>query len=526
MHQPGQEKIGPRLGPAQRLTTLAICLVFVVSVVYALAIAAGPKLAETINHDVASLSYVSVWLAEGGDIYTDVFEQNAPSLFYFYLPPAIAYKLWGGSHVHFVHAYIAFWLFIAGLLTWIVLRLTPGGRSWVTRIALLGAFAAVCIIHPAYDFGQRSNLMAALTFPYLLLAGAFTQGVKPNRWLAIVTGIVAVVGFALKPYFVLIWLAVELVVIISTRNWRSFLRPQNITVIASFAVVGILMLILEPDYLNSVHVALAVYRVWDAPLKNLVHYSKPTLILGAAVLPLLILIPARERRIVLLLVTSSLVCLVIAVMQGKGFRYQFLGAEIQMFLALTWTLLRVASTQLQRWPKLEWLSVGILLVALALPAHAKKLNRRMPRYLPTDLLEIVKREAANEPIYLISTEIVPAFPLVNRSGAKWRVRFLHLMPLPAYYGPRAIHEPPAAGYRTPAEMDQIEREMFDAVVSDIVKTPPKLLINDMKRYRHGLGRSSFDFIEYLSQDDRFDALMQKYAEVATIRGFIVYRRKD
>ncbi len=66
-----------------------------------------------------------------------------------------------------------------------------------------------CSTLPGQDFGEREHLLLALVVPYLLLAAARASGREIPAAAAVLIGLLAGAAFALKPHFVLLWLAIE-----------------------------------------------------------------------------------------------------------------------------------------------------------------------------------------------------------------------------------------------------------------------------------------------------------------------------
>jgi len=72
------------------------------------------------------------------------------------------------------------------------------------------------------------------------------------------------------------------------------------------------------------------------------------------------------------------------------------------------------------------------------------------------LIPIVKQHAYGKPIYVFSSSVTPAFPLVNYAQARWSSRFNCLWFLPKFYTDVTATEQ-AFPYHGIAEMDMLER---------------------------------------------------------------------
>jgi hypothetical protein len=135
------------------------------------------------------------------------------------------------------------------------------------------------------------------------------------------------------------------------------------------------------------------------------------------------------------------------------------------------------------------------------------------------LADYVERSAAGEPVYFLSTNVWPAFPVVNLAGATWPYHYHFLWPIPALY---ARHGNADVAYRPPGAQGPLERQFFDTVVHDLTRTPPRVLVAG--RYaQQAMGGRRFDFVEYFSGSPEFRKLLSKY-EKRSIGDLDIYER--
>src|SRR5262249_51952918 len=147
--------------------------------------------------------------------------------------------------------------------------------------------------------------------------------------------------------------------------------------------------------------------------------------------------------------------------------------------------------------------------------HAVRSGVRFGVYPP--LLDIVRREAAGRPMFVMSSSVRPAFPLLNLADARWPYHFNSLWLLPPDYHHDANAGP--AAYHRPDAQSAGERAFFQAVVRDLRETPPAILIVDRSRYKQGFGAVNFDFLEYFSQSPELAALFREYELIAHLEPF-------
>ena len=234
--------------------------VFLVLIVLASAL----HLSMSVNHDAAWLLHGTRNLVAGGAFGETVIDVNPPLAWWIAAPAVAIQKLTG---VKLGLAFKLFVLLLVGVSAWI------SERILVSRFVNKGSaiegltkylLAAICLLIAGYDFGQREYFMAVLAMPYVVLTGcrwrelhrnsvedgAQEVGVKNQFGVALVllASFPGAIGFCIKPHFLAIPIALELWLLVKSRNVLNFLRIETLTIV----VVG------------------AVY------LLSLIHISEPT----------------------------------------------------------------------------------------------------------------------------------------------------------------------------------------------------------------------------------------------------------
>ena len=148
-----------------------------------------------INHDAIWQIWIGRKLLHGATLYTDIIEVNPPLWFWMAVPLA------GVGEMFAIEArLIVIGFFIAAI--GLSLFLTPARY----RLLLFG----VLVLMPLRDFGQREHFTLIATAPYVFTIAARKEGVEVGHPLLI--GLFAAFGFALKPYFAIAPLALELLI--------------------------------------------------------------------------------------------------------------------------------------------------------------------------------------------------------------------------------------------------------------------------------------------------------------------------
>jgi hypothetical protein len=213
------------------------------------------------------------WLI-GGNYTHDFFEINPPMILYIYtpavylsqlldLPAAMALRL-------YVFTLIAVSLWLCAILTQKIFH----DNDEQVRRNLLTGLAAVLLFLPVTEFGQREQLIVICTMPYfLLMAYRLQPDAQLNKGLALVTGLLAGLGFVIKPFFLAPLLFVEIFYFSQARQLRRLLRPELAGIACVFLFFIALLLIFNRDYITTV-----------LPLITQFYYQKYRLPLAAMLL--------------------------------------------------------------------------------------------------------------------------------------------------------------------------------------------------------------------------------------------------
>jgi hypothetical protein len=481
------------------------------------------------NLDVAWLLYAARKVMDGAKLYVDIYEINLPLVVYFDFPAVGIARLVGWSEIPVFYGYV---LILVGVSLWLsrnLIDLIFENSGPVGRTCIFLTLFFLLTVWPLGVFGQREHLVFILTIAYIWAAIARAQGQQVTRYRALLIGCLAGLGFSFKPYFVVVWLTVEGYLALFCRipgNWR---RPENSAIVTVMAFYLFFCCIWELDYLTLVPLIRKVYFAYDQSLMTLVLHPG-TLIWALAGITLLLLPDPQAAATMRLLFLAATAFLVTAFLQKKGWpNHMYPAMATSLLLLAAATICRVEHMEEQG--KLTWLSLptfawGLLVVltvggiSRAEEVHARFQGGPLPRLIP-----LVKEYAYGEPIYVLTTNVKPSFPLVNYSGARWPYHFHSLWPLPGFYHQK-LSSDKSISYHPPESMDPFEKFMVSTVVGDLVNTPPKLLIVDVQKFKIGLGLADFDFIGYFSQDGRFKDLLSHYKLLTQCDGFIIFKYEN
>ena len=498
-------------------------------------VGAGAEFATFARSDIAFLLYAAGRVLDGAHLYVDVIEINPPLIVALNLPAVLLARAVGASEILVYRALVVAVLLGALVLTdWSLRRvLGPGGGRLRRRLVLVLAFA----LFPAAadSFGQREHLLIALALPYILLAGGRADGRPVPAGPAGAAGVLAGVGLALKPHFLLVWVAVE-----GYSAWRLRARrasPEALGAAAFLAVYLAGVALLTPQYFGLVRLLGPAYSGFGYDPFFHVLVTSP----GAAVCYLAVLAcaalgrEARHRALWTVLLVALVASFVAGAAQQKGWGYHFYPSRV---FALALLALAVVDVRRPLVRPVQQVYAAVAFAALSTSViwsvamgigrilHRDPAGRTEQAQLD-DLVAAVRRHTPpGGSLYIMSYTIESGFPLVNYSGVRWASRFPHLWIIEAVYQDQ-LHAPAPLRFQAPETMGAAERYLTDAVHEDLTRHRPDLLM--VLRHGRDVQQNSqrrLDYLGYFTRDPRIGAILGRYRFVEEVGQYLLYVRAN
>ena len=499
----GNSRLGARLAvfAAQRpglLVALSLVALF------------GFYLTTTLNHDVSWYLVATDRLLHGARLYVDIIEVNPPLAFYLTMPPVAFARLTGiGPMACFVG--YAFLLIACSLLLIHRLLDRQPGLSAGYRSAMLLAAATALAIAPIGVFGQREHLMLIFGLPYLFLISARLADHRCNRRFAALIGLYAALGFCLKPHFFLVPAALELYLIARSRSLSAAFRAESLSLLAGTVLYVLFVIVVHPQYFGFiVPNAMLVYDAYAMPLLQVVLKPSVFAVLPAVVLYAILRSTGTAGRSADAFAIAAVGFLVVYVAQSKGWRYQLLPASTTACLtaaAMVVEMARVRHTS--QTVRLLWLIGG---GALSIPLIMLVAGGAYGNPVAQRLLPAVENYAEHGTVYAFTSRVLVGFPLVNEAGVRWASRFPAQWILPGAL--RHLAQPQTLDAQTEDGLRLLERYAAGAVIEDLERSPPDLVIVDKDRDYYG--NLAFDSLAYFGRYPRFAAFWRPYVKIGDV----------
>ena len=467
------------------------------------------------NPDNSWLLYAASRVADGQKLYVDIMETNPPLIVWLNLLP-----VWFGRCLNIspftVFPYLVSFLNIASIYL-VAGQLKQNiilSKSTIYNSLLLYISFAFFLLSPAL-YGQRELLFIALVMPYLFWSLDMDTSF---RWYDKKTIIImASIGFAIKPFFLVLWIVNELHRALQHRKFLIIFAIHNwVIVIAQIIYISAIYLI-TPDFFTIILPALfetyfSFNSAWEIILK----------IVGSVVLTVIALFfltqpHGKIRQIIVRVILWTIACSSFMILQRKDWlNHQY---PLVFMAGLATVLMLVYLCEL--WSELK-LDIGYqrfigLCLAISMVIGVMVVNGRFTyamlknsSQISKQLIIAINKYADGKTVYPLVLNMQPSFPAIALSKAVFRGNFHQLWPLAGLI----IEE------QNEQKM-QTRQWFFDRLVHDFSENPPQLVwvdenVNLNKIANYDIEPQNRDLIKFLSHDVRFAILWQNYKKIDEI----------
>ncbi|MGE5539031.1 MAG: hypothetical protein ACM30I_10455 [Gemmatimonas sp.] len=302
--------------------------------------------------------YAAPHLLDGYRLYSpDLQDTNPPLIAWMTMIPALLARLSGLSLETSFILFVALMACIA--IAW-SLRLaakpgqpaTPAASAFLVWLAVALVYATVILPNVKwkldqafdafgmalrYDFGQREHLLSLLVLPYLFAAARRVDGRRVSAAEGALIGVVAALGFCLKPQYLTVAAAVEALVALRARSLSALVRPEVVALVVTGLGYCAAVWIITPQYFTEViPVVATVYgdfsrkTAWEVMTASKVHFA----VVAAGVLALVLAGRSDAKHRASVFLAAGAAAFVSFLLQGKGWSDHLLPAETFVVVAL------------------------------------------------------------------------------------------------------------------------------------------------------------------------------------------------
>ena len=225
--------------------------------------------------DTCWLLYASKFFLEGGTYTKNFFDPDPPMILYLYTPIIFLTKLFAIKLNTALRIYVFFLTSLSLGLCYFLANKIFSKRAQLPKHAFLLGIVFISLVLPMNEFGQRDHLTIILVMPYFLLIAYRLQGYAVNSYTAIFIGLLAGLGFAIKPFFLVPFVLVEFMYMAATHDFWGWIRLEVLTIaFILFAYLAIIY-IYHNEYIFVV-VPFAMrrfYQAFNATFEGVIYKS-------------------------------------------------------------------------------------------------------------------------------------------------------------------------------------------------------------------------------------------------------------
>lgn len=442
-----------------------------------------------LTHDVIWQLWISRQMLGGVELYSQINEINPPLWF------------WMGMPVHLVARACA--LPAPMILVWFILLMALASALLVGRVGrfegpreralamvmtlVIGLFTSI------YDFAQREQILLIGAIPYALLISARIRGERPALPLAAAIGLLAALSFALKHYFVLAPLGLEVLLAWHLRRaWRPF-RPETLILAVLGSAYAAAVLFFTPAFLTvMVPMVKAAYFGFETPVWK--WFDEPIQALWLLELVALASLGGprliRQRPDMQTLALCALAFLAAYLLQRKGWQYHAMPTSGMLLLLLS----SFGWAHGQRLAQLtaKPLVCGVIALHLAFSFLERPYDNEREPFIA----RYIEQTPPGSAVLIMASNPMWGWPAVEHRHRVWASRYGALWMLPAFGRARTDHT------MTP-QLAALERTVREENHADMVCAAPGLILIENHEPNFLTRPVDFDTLAFFAQDKPF-----------------------
>lgn len=479
-----------------------------------------------LNWDVRWLLLMTQKWLHGGHYYTDFVDTNPPTVLYFYLPIVLAKLHLNLSWRFLVYIYLILIGFISlAVIQYLVSKIFSDNNKF--QLVLFFVLGFVYFILPHEQFAQREHFIFLLILPYLFLLTARLKNINIPFGLIFLTAVLAAMGFSVKPYFILVFISLEIFYFSRTRKILSFFKMENIIIgfILLFALISILFFF--KDFTEKLLPLLwKLYYLGYAVSWHELVLAYPSIFIWGTCLVYFICRKFFDQRDFLdLLVIAALASFTCFLWERIGWFYQIYPAA-SFALLLSSVMLYQFFFLLQK--KFSWrlgislfLNIIFLLIILSdcVSLYGVYFQASNAFLHQDPVIKFLNQHIKNKKVFVFSTSVSSTYVALNFVPFQSVSRSSSLFLLPGLV--KLQLQTKTIGQKK--EFIPYQKKVFQMVYEDLLKKPQWLMV-DVSPEKVHLENIPLNYFAYFSQDSRIRSLLKKYHYVATVENYSFYEK--
>lgn len=485
-----------------------------------------------LGHDMVWLLHVAREYLEGATLYVDVIEVNPPLIIFISCIPIWIADLTGISEV--------FWYKIVTLLTIVavlclvfqLLRTLFQNRRPILCLFFITVLLYLLTLPQFKLFGQREHFIVIFSLPYVVLCAIRISGASISFSSSLFSGVLGGLAIALKPYHIITFFLLELLVLCYHRRLFWFLRTEVFAVAITGLCYVAATYVLTPHYFtDTIPMAVNMYWAYQDPFLQVINPGLSAILLGILLLSYLTV--RKNTNQAHYLANGFFIAAIGSYMAylapSQAWLYHGLPFFVY-FLTLVVTALGIVihnwigSTQELRKSYTKAPAIyavpGLL---LAIPALTLTLNQDLRFFTePTDAAKnesfrtfnhhdvefqtLLNEHTEGKGLYTFDSSVNGKYPNITYAGAKHTSRYVALWMLPAII----LSNEQSLTETQRAYLSHVKDTMFLAVKEDLNSAATDFALVDVSKKKFFFKSADVDYIKYFSQDCEFRQIWSQF----------------
>lgn len=392
------------------------------------------------------------------------------------------------------------------------------------------SLATIFLILPLGDLGQREHLLIILTMPYLLLVSYRLQNNSFSIIPALGIGLLAGLGFTIKPHYLVLPLSIEIYYIYCTRKFFAWSRPETLTILLFSLTYALSIFVYYPDYLFiNIPIAVNLYLPGTRmPLINLLLFGPAVFCYFAVFLCISRHNQNPYKSLCNILSITLIDYLVIYLLQGTTWHYHLLPA---FSIAMLLIIFQCSQFELQADKNMQTYLIWIIIFAF--PCHAFNRNYLSSVAYKDGIMPLIlfmRGHTERKSVYFFSTSpSFSAFPAVDYSNTRPTARVACLAWIPWYL--KQINLPIKNSYRQKLIKDR--NFLINMTINDLITKKPDFVFIDISEKKAHLANKKFDHLEFFLKNIKFNSIWKHYHYLTKVEDtryhmytFAVYQQRE
>ncbi len=485
-------------------------IVFAASLVGIYLVGFATQSSLLLNWDVSWLMHAAEKLLQGGSYSKDFFEFNPPMIIYLSIPPVLLTKIIPISIIHAEQMYV---FLLATLILFISSKLIKHyfNHHKLLQHILILTLAICFLIVPIYEFGQREHLMLMLIMPYILSINS--RPYSSSVYLRISIGLLAGIGFSLKPYFLITPFLLEIYALVKTKNRLNWWRIETICIALIIVIYTGIVYLFHPDYIQTVApLAMRIYHSGINSSWEMLYLHSGSIFCYTAIL--FYLLQNNHKNSEDTVFCISLIGFLLAFFWQRTYWFYHLYPAFCFALLLSTSLItQFISHHFTK--KSDLIFLGMFSLCLyTLPIYTLlKLYDWGLEYKKNDaaLITYLNNSTRDKSIYIFSTTTVYTYPAIDYAATTSASRTAFLGWIPGMIKRHDTETTADKKFLLSLLIDDFKTKQPDFVFIDIQKDKPYL-------------EGDFNYLQYFADNQEFNQLWKsyRYKETITYQNFYMF----